>query len=70
MLVISKGLHLNMFFSVKSLYVEYNIHSVALHLFAVQECHPLAYFQTTRVSKAIGTNSSTTPSRVRRLRKR
>lgn len=60
MLVITQELHLNILFPVKSLYVEYNIHSVALHLFVVLL---LAYFWTKWVDEAVGTNELT-PSRV------
>lgn len=38
MLVITQKLHLNMLFLAKMLNVGYNIHSVALHLFAMKRC--------------------------------
>lgn len=53
MFVITKGLHPDLFFSMKSLFVEYNHHFVALSLFALQKCLLPAYFQKTRVS-AVG----------------
>lgn len=47
MLVIATGLHPNRFFKVENLYVESNIHSVALHLFAVQEMPSFGIFPDT-----------------------
>lgn len=62
MLVITKGLHLNVFFSLKSSYAECDIHSDALYLFAMQDCLLLA--NSSQVSRAVGTNLSATPSTV------
>lgn len=63
-------LHPLLFFSISSysplgllllLFLSFPLHfpfSVALHLFTLQECFLLAYFWTTWVSKAVGTNLS------------
>ena len=60
-----KGVTSELLFLVQSLDVEYNIHYVALHLFAVLFRMPsLAYFWTKHTRKAVGTNLIATPSRV------
>ncbi len=48
MLVITKEKHQNISFGLK-VYIQHNIHSVAVYLFPVRNCRLLAYFWITQV---------------------
>lgn len=57
MLVITKGLHLN-------ISLQHNFRYLALHLFDVKESLLLAFFQTTWISKAVETKLSPIKGRM------